>query len=83
MEQPLGTGSVGDLGLPSDFLSRAADRIVRSDYQRRYPGVAEEAAPAPSTSAGAHGAWAYGVGYAALALLLAAWLALRARKAER
>jgi hypothetical protein len=80
--QPLGDGTVADLGLPDEFLRRVADRIVRSSYEERYRIVVRDAAApagAPSIQA-----WpsllVLGVG--ALALASVAWIFVSRRKAR-
>jgi hypothetical protein len=53
---PAGLVTVGDLGLPPDFLRRVADRSLRGDFRRRRRGGGGPAAarmpPPPSDAAG-------------------------------
>jgi hypothetical protein len=45
LNQPLGDGTVADLALPEEFLSRVADRIVRSSFEERYRIVVKGVEP--------------------------------------
>jgi hypothetical protein len=41
--QPLGAGTVGDLGAPDGFLRLVGDRIIRSSFEERYRVVVPDA----------------------------------------
>lgn len=92
----IGPGTVADLALSDAFLERVGDRIIRAEFDRRVgivvpdPG-SESALEADFATAGAEGSTGAGpdkepvpklfpLGYAALALGVATWFALRARK---
>ena len=79
LRQPLGAGTVADLALPDEFLTRLTDRIVRSSFRERYhrvvpdpPGAHEPVSETPG--------WVWGAGYGVLTLLLALGLARRAAR---
>jgi hypothetical protein len=86
LSQELGTGTVADLALPPELVDRIVDRIVRASFEERYGIVVADApeAEAPGTEERPESkvvpAWVYGAGYAALAVLVAAWLARGARR---
>jgi len=43
--QPLGAGTVADLGLPDEYLKRVADRIIRSTFEERFRVVVVDRPP--------------------------------------
>jgi len=89
--QQIGPGTVADLALPEAYLERIVDRIVRASFDERIgivvpdedtpvaeDTVADESTPEQTEDEDHR--LLYGAGYAALALVLASWFALRARK---
>lgn len=45
-DQPLGSGTVADLGLPDEFLKRVSDRVIRASFEERYRIVVPDQPPA-------------------------------------
>lgn len=95
LAQPIGPGTVADLALPDEYVERAVDRMVREAFEERVGiVVADEAAEdthggelatTTETDGAMPGAedptsFLYPAGYATLALGVAVWFALRARK---
>jgi hypothetical protein len=76
-KQPLGDGTVEDLALPSEFVRRVADRIVRASYEERYRIVVrDEASPAAPAS---RKPWLL-ISTTALVAACAAWIVIARRR---
>jgi len=51
--QPLGAGTVADLGLPEEFLRRFADRVIRSSFEDHLRVVVDDSELDPVPPPGA------------------------------
>lgn len=51
LNQPLGHGTVADLGLPREFVARIADRVTRASFNERHRIVVPNPAPPRSSPA--------------------------------
>lgn len=75
--QPLGEGTVEDLGLPAEFVHRVADRIVRASYEERYRIVVRDAES--PVAPGSRKPW-LAISVAALAAACLAWIVIARRR---